>query len=299
MKQPNEPIDPDPTDPSSLRYAQTLETNRRVWDAMAKQGLPLCTPATDDELVDPLNHVDPLGWLGGSIRGWRVLCLAAGGGRHSALYSAAGAVVTVVDLSPEMLALDRRVAAERGFSIRVIEASMDSLPMLQSQEFDLVIHPVSTCYIPEVASVFREVARLLRPEGLYISQHKQPVSLQASIDGDSQGAYHLLHRYYRTRPVPLPSKKTVAAARLREFGATEYLHRWEQLIGGICRAGFVVEDLVEPVHAKDDAAIGSFGHRATKIPPYVRIKARRKRGGQNAFQNESSSPLWLPSDFRS
>ena len=28
---------------------------------------------------------------------------------------------------------------------------MESLPMLQDGEFDIVIHPVSTCYIPNVA----------------------------------------------------------------------------------------------------------------------------------------------------
>ena len=44
-----------------------------------------------------------------------MLCLAAGGGKQSALYAAAGAEVTVVDLSPEMLALDRQVAAERSW----------------------------------------------------------------------------------------------------------------------------------------------------------------------------------------
>lgn len=293
----NQPIESEQPTEASVEHARTLETNRRVWDTMARQGQPLCTPASDEELADPLKHVDPLGWLGNSIRGWRVLCLAAGGGRHSALYSAAGACVTVVDLSPEMLALDRQVASERGYSIRVIEASMDSLPMLESEYFDLVIHPVSTCYIPDVAPVFREVARLLRRDALYVSQHKQPVSLQSSMDADGEGAYRILHRYYRTAAVPIPSKKTLTAARLREFGATEYLHRWEQIVGGICRAGFVIEDLVEPVHAKEQSAIGSFAHRAAMIAPYVRIKARRKRWEQPISGGQPTGSLWLPPNF--
>ena len=53
------------------------------------------------------------------------------------------------------------------------------------------------------------------------------------------------------------------------------MHRWETLIGGMCRAGFSIEDLVEPPHADEQAAIGTFGHRSRYVPPYVRIKARR------------------------
>ena len=100
------------------------EQNRIAWDRMAKNGHPLAKPATDEDLSNPLKCVDEIGWLGDSIAGKQVLCLAAGGGRHSALYCAAGAIVTVVDISPGMLELDRRVARERQFHVRLIERSM-------------------------------------------------------------------------------------------------------------------------------------------------------------------------------
>ena len=76
--------------------------------------------------------------------------------------------------------------------------------------------------------------------------------------------------YYRTGPLP-----PAAASRHREPGTLEFLHRWEQLIGGLCRAGFVVEDLTEPCHADDHSEPGGFGHRSRYVAPYVRIKARR------------------------
>ncbi|WP_146461626.1 class I SAM-dependent methyltransferase [Rubripirellula tenax] len=277
---------------------------------MATAGDPLCRPAKDNELANPLATVDGAGWLGASIQGCRLLCLAAGGGRQSSLYAAAGADVTVVDLSGAMLELDRRVASERGFSIRLFETSMDDLSMLRDGEFDIVIQPVSTCYVPNLARVYAEVARVSRGGAVYVSQHKQPVSLQASMEPASGGGYPLLHTYYRhaqktNRPVPAPvaSKQTSAASmraakRLREHGAIEYLHRWEEIVGGMCRAGFVVEDLSEPFHAKPDAELGSFAHRAQFIPPYVRIKARRK--GTSVAESDASRPqsapsIWLPS----
>jgi ubiquinone/menaquinone biosynthesis C-methylase UbiE len=259
--------------------------NREAWDRMARNQDRFTKPARDEDFVDPLKTVDAAGWLGGNIRGKQVLCLAAGGGRQSALYAAAGASVAVVDISPAMLQLDREVAAERDLEVRTIETSMDDLSMFHTAEFDIVIHPVSTCYLPNVTPMFHEVARVLRSGGLYISQHKTPTSLQASIQNSASG-YEIVEPYYREGPLA-----PVAGSRLREEGTQEYLHRWEVLIGGMCRAGFVIEDLFEPLHAKKEANPGEFAHRARYIAPYVRIKARRV-GQSNEARNEST--IWTP-----
>lgn len=243
--------------------------NRRAWDALVRDKQRFTVPARDEDFADPLKTVDQLGWLGGDIRGRTLLCLAAGGGKHGPLYAAAGAMVTVVDISPAMLELDRQVAAERALSLRTIEASMDDLSAFSAGEFDIVIQPVSTCYLPEIAPVYREVARVTRPGGMYISQHKTPVSLQAQQKPTARD-YEISEPYYRSGPLP-----PVAGSRLREEGTLEYLHRWEEILGHLCRSGFVIQDVIEPLHADAKAEPGSFGHRCQFIAPYVRIKALR------------------------
>jgi hypothetical protein len=65
----------------------------------------------------------------------------------------------------------------------------------------------------------------------------------------------------------------------RENGTVEFLHRWDELIGGLCRSGFVIEDLVEPRHGRPQAEPGSFAHRSFYLPPFVTIKARRTPQG--------------------
>ena len=77
----------------------------------------------------------------------------------------------------------------------------------------------------------------------------------------------------------------------REPGTLEFLHRWEDLLGGLCRSGFVIEDLLEPLHAEPQALVGSFAHRSRYVPPYVRIKARRIGG---ASQASPAAKVWLP-----
>lgn len=253
--------------------------NARAWDRLARDGAALARPASDADFANPLKTIDPAGWLGESIRGWRVLCLAAGGGRQSALYAAAGGEVTVLDISRAMLAQDALVARERKLKVRIVEGSMTDLSMFAPGEFDLVIHPVSTCYVPEVMTVYQQVARVLRGGGLYVSQHKSPVSLQVEAKPRGDG-YVLDHTYYRDSPLP-PAENP---SRLREQGSTEYLHRWEELVGGMCRAGFVVEDLLEPMHAVGDAEHGTFGHRAQYVAPYVRMKARRVGEGRTLLR---------------
>src|SRR5918998_675229 len=107
----------------------TASHNRRAWDEMVAKGQRFTRPAADDDFADPLAKVDQPGWLGGDIRGKKLLCLAAGGGKHGPLYAAAGATVTVLDISPAMLELDREVAAERRLELRTVEGSMEDLSM--------------------------------------------------------------------------------------------------------------------------------------------------------------------------
>ena len=273
---------------SQPSWTHVHEQNRKAWDRLVDRRNRFARPARAQDCHDPLAAVDGLGWLGGNIEGKELLCLAAGGGRQSAIYASAGARVTVVDISPGMLELDREVARERRLDIHVVEASMDDLRGLTPQSFDIAIHPVSTCYVPDVVKVFQQVARVLKGGGIYISQHKSPVSLQATIKpGD--GGYVIQSPYYSKQAVP-----KVSGTSLREEGCLEFVHRWEEIIGGMCRCGFVIEDLVEPMHAKPESPRGEFGHRAQFIAPYLRIKARRREQAVTPSSDSNHGELWLP-----
>jgi hypothetical protein len=172
-----------------------------------------------------------------------------------------------------MLALDRQVARERRIDLEIVQTSMDDLAMLGAGRFDLVIHPVSTCYVPDVAAVFAAVAFVTRPQGLYVSQHKAPASLQAGIVPNAAGRYELRHPQGSREPLP-----PEPPSRLRETGTHEFVHPLAALLGGLCRAGFTIEDFSEPDHARPGAEVGSFAHRAAFLPPYIRVLARRTGG---------------------
>lgn len=259
--------------------------NSVAYDRLVGQGSAFAKVATDDEVAKPLAVLDGRGWLPESVAGLDVLCLAAGGGWQSILYAAAGARVTVVDLSPAMLRLDEREAKRRGYVVTLIEGSMDDLHMLPDARFDIVHQPVSTCYVPDIEGVYREIARVVRDGGIYISQHKQPTTLQVT-HRTAEGQYVVGLEYYRESPLP-----TTEDTMFREAGTVEYLHRWEQLVGGLCRTGFVLEDLTEPYRADRTSPIGHYRHRGRFLPPYVRLKARRVLRDQTP---RASNGLWVP-----
>ncbi len=263
-----------------------LERNRRVWNQLASGGSVFAKVATDDEIAHPHRILDGRGWLPESLHGKDVLCLASGGGWQAILYAAAGANVTVVDLSDRMLRLDDQEASRRGLKVTTMQASMDDLGQLADATFDVVHQPVSTCYVPCVRAVYREVARVLRDDGIYISQHKQPTSLQISHRSERQ-QFVIGVEYYHEGPVPRQVDESY-----RESGTTEYLHRWEELVGGLCQSGFVVEDLCEPVRADYSVDVSHYGYRGRYIPPYLRMKARRVR--REHAQPEQKTRIWMP-----
>lgn len=247
-----------------------LEHNQRAWDDRVRRQDRHTRTVLARDLQNPLPVLDPENWLSGNVRGRKVLCLASGGGLQSALLASAGAIVTVVDLSNAMLDQDRAIAAKYGFQVLAVQTAMDDLSMFPNGAFEVVLQPVSTCYVSDIGAVFREVARVLRNDGLYISQHKQPASLQAETLPGPRG-YVITEPANRAEPLP-----PILPCWHRESDAIEYLHSWSAIIGGMCRAGFIIEDLVEPNgHANALAEPGAWEHRCAFLPPYAKIKARR------------------------
>ncbi|TWU23399.1 bifunctional 3-demethylubiquinone-9 3-methyltransferase/ 2-octaprenyl-6-hydroxy phenol methylase [Novipirellula galeiformis] len=251
--------------------AETIAVNQLAWDTKANDPRFTLSGGLPGSREEALAAIDP--WLAGegTLEGLRLLCLAAGGGTHGPLHALAGARVTVVDLSPKQLEHDRMMADEMGLSIERIVTSMDNLSMLSDDSFDAVIHPVSLCYVPEVAPVYHEISRVLRPGGLYISQQKQPSSLQASVSPVAS-RYVIEHPAEEGYALPALAQETT----LRESGTQEFLHPLGTLLGSLCASGFVIEEIVEPPRGDVWAPSGNPQHRATYLPPYLKIKARRR-----------------------
>ncbi|MEY9852336.1 ubiquinone/menaquinone biosynthesis C-methylase UbiE [Leifsonia sp. EB41] len=101
-------------------------------------------------------------WIGARASG-RVLEVAVGSGR-SLPYYPAGVEVVGIDLSPEMLAIARRRAAELGRTVDLREGDAEALPFADG-EFDTVVCALALCSIPRPGVALAEMARVVVPGG--------------------------------------------------------------------------------------------------------------------------------------
>lgn len=239
--------------------------NRAAWDREVEDENPFTRPVSPEAIAQArqgnwnlfLTETKPVPrqWFP-DLGHCRVLCLAAGGGQQGPILAAAGAQsVTVFDLSPKQLAQDRFVAERDGLVLSTIEGDMSDLSAFADRSFDLVVHPISNLFIPEVNTLWAEVSRVLSPGGLLLAAFMNPMQYIFNLHRlDTEGRFEVKH------PIPFSSVSDLTAeARGQYFGANapiEFSHTLEDQIGGQLRAGLMLTDFYED-HRIDDL-IGKF-----------------------------------------
>jgi len=100
----------------------------------------------------------------------RTLEVAVGTGLNLPHY-ARDTDLTAIDLSPRMLAVARKRAAELGLRVELRESSATPLDFAD-ESFDTVICTLALCSIPDDAAAVTEMVRVLRPGGrLVLADH--------------------------------------------------------------------------------------------------------------------------------
>nr|WP_250890805.1 class I SAM-dependent methyltransferase [Sphingobium nicotianae] len=183
----------------------------------------------------------PRSWFG-EIAGKDLLGLASGGGQQCPLFAAAGARVTSFDASDAQLGRDAEVAAREGLHIQTVQGYMDDLSVFPDESFDLIFHPVSNCFAPEVVPVWRECARVLRPGGALLAGLCNPLNYIFDMDAQERGEMIVRHKlpYADTDLPPAEVERLIARDHTLEFS-----HTLETQIGGQLAAGLMLTDLFE------------------------------------------------------
>ena len=101
-------------------------------------------------------------WVGVRMRG-RVLEVAVGTGRNFDFYPP-GVTATGIELSPAMLTIAKRHAADLGVDTDLHQGDAQALPFGDGS-FDTVASTLSLCTIPDPATAIAEMKRVLRPGG--------------------------------------------------------------------------------------------------------------------------------------
>lgn len=252
--------------------------NRLAWDREVERSNQWTVPASSEviaaarqgqwEIVLTPTKPVPKAWFP-DLEGLDVLCLASGGGQQAPILAAAGARVTVLDNSPKQLAQDRLVAERERLIITTVEGDMADLWMFAEQSFELIVHPVSNLFVPEVRPVWAEAFRVLRPGGVLLAGFLNPVTYIFDQELAERGLLQVKYALPYSDLISLTEEERQRYIEQEE--PLEFGHTLEDQIGGQLDAGFVITGFYEdyaPGEALSNYVPTFIATRATK--PHAR-----------------------------
>lgn len=219
------------------------DINAVTIDRWIEEGWEWGKPITHEEYVNAVNgkwdvvltptKPVPHEWFG-CLKGKKVLGLASGGGQQMPVFAALGADCTILDYSEKQLESERMVAQREGYDIRIIRADMTKPLPFEDEEFDLIFHPVSNCYVEEVKPIYRECFRILKHGGVFLA-------------GLENGVNYLVAEDEKTivNTMPFNPLKNEEHRRQIEYwdAGMQFSHTVEEQIGGQLEAGFMLTHL--------------------------------------------------------
>lgn len=235
-----------------MEHQELYRYNRLAWDRAVAEGSEWTIPVTPAQttaarhgqwqiVLTPTKPV-PRTWFP-PLAGAKVLGLAAGGGQQGPLLAAAGAEVIIVDASPQQLAQDRYVARRDGLALTTVEGDMADLSAFTDDTFDLIVHPCSNLFVPDVLVVWRECYRVLKTGGVLMAGFCNPASYIFDQRLADDGILQVRHA------LPYSDLTSLSAAERQSYmddeQPLEFSHTLEEQIGGQLAAGFVLTGFYE------------------------------------------------------
>jgi SAM-dependent methyltransferase len=254
--------------------------NRAAWDREVERRNRWTIPVEPDA-VERARHGDfsivltpvkpvPRDWFP-PLENARVLCLASGGGQQGPLLAAAGANVTVFDNSPRQLAQDQFVAARDNLTLDTIVGDMANLSAFEDAAFDLIFHPASNCFAPDIRPVWHECFRVLRPGGVLLAGFTNPVRYIFDDERMERGELAVRHAIpYSDLDDLDPARRQSFIDKLEPFC---FGHTLEDQIGGQLAAGFALTGFFEDYYDRE-----TNDPLSRYLPTYIATRAVKPEG---------------------
>jgi ubiquinone/menaquinone biosynthesis C-methylase UbiE len=189
-----------------------------------------------------LERDDPRGWglwhvperelhVLGAVRGKDVLELGCGAARWAVALAQDGARMVGLDISPSRLAQARAQMAAAGVDFPLVEASAENTPF-GPRRFDIVFCDWGAVTFTDPYRTVPEVARILRPGGLFAFSNASPFRSVSQHRTGDQMSRKLLYSYFDLHRIDCPGEVNFQLP----YG------EWVRLFG---TNSLVVEDLIE------------------------------------------------------
>lgn len=190
----------------------------------------------------------PESWLPKNIQGKDILCLASAGGQQAPVLAAAGAHVTVFDISEKQLEQDSYVAKRDKLMIKIIQGDMSNLSCIPDKSFDYIIHPISNLYVSDLMPVWNECYRVLRPQGILLASFYNPILFVFARDKELEGKGLLKPQYSLPYSDIQDLPQDIIDTKMKNNEAVIFGHTLSSQINGQMEAGFLLSGFYEDDH---------------------------------------------------
>lgn len=208
-----------------LAHVRDGQRSARQYDAMAQA----YSAANEDGAYNAYYERPAMITLLGPVTGCRVLEVGCGAGPLTKWLVDAGALVTAMDVSAQMLALARRRVGDR--AAFVLADAGDTLPFASQSTFDLVVASLLLHYVEDWRPVLQELRSALKPNGAIVFSTHHP-----AMDWE-----HSPQDYFAVKQVTELWRKGD-----RDFEVTFWRRPLTAMTEAIASSGLVIERLIEP-----------------------------------------------------
>jgi SAM-dependent methyltransferase len=167
----------------------------------------------------------------GDLRGKRLLDLGSGNGAGAIAFAHQGAIVIALDGSEARLAQARERAEREEVKVEWRKGDFADLAFLRAESIDVAFSAYAVAEVDDAARLFRQVQRVLKPNGPFVFSYEHPMALCIGPDGTVARSYF--------EPGPIDTERDGEPVRV-------YARTISEVFTDLGRAGFRVDTLLEP-----------------------------------------------------
>ena len=239
--------------------------NATAWDRHSAQYQAMAQLPTDVAHYGPDIATEAELRLLGDLKGRRVVELGCGGAQCSIAFAKAGATTIAVDSSAEQLSFARSLMEQEEVRVELREGDLADLAFLRADSVDLVFSSWAFGYVEDLNRVFRQVHRVLKVGSPLVFSLPHPSYAMVDDLGDP---ITVARSYFDRAPM---------LKRLNDgVTLTEFHHSFEEIYGGLARASYRVDALLEPEPRMGGPRSHQWRDAFRYVPRTLIIRARKE-----------------------
>lgn len=204
----------------------------------------------------------------GPVDGRRILDLGCGAGRNAVILAAQGAKVVGVDPSAAHLTEARERADAAEVRVELHQSELADLAILRSDSTDAALSVMALATADDLARVFRQVHRVLRPEAPLVAAFPHPAF--AMFDPVAADPLRVARSYHDAG---------LRTWELDQGDVVDHPRTMAELFTTLSRGGFRVDQVLEPVapaRRKKAVADDAWADLSAIVPSALIVRARKQ-----------------------